>query len=246
MNNPVTALEACELTFAFGKNVVLDKVSLAVGHGKFVALLGPNGAGKTTLFSLITGLYSARGGSVKIGGFDLRRETLKALACIGVVFQRPTVDLDLSVLQNLRYAADLQGLARIDARQRMAEGINLHGLVGMEKRKVGSLSGGQRRRVELARALMHKPGLLLLDEPTVGLDMQSRNEFVRHVRLLCRENQTGVLWATHLMDEVDLNDDLVLIKKGVVLAKGKTSDLIAQENVDDLSELYNNLVGQAA
>jgi ABC-2 type transport system ATP-binding protein len=108
-------------------------------------------------------------------------------------------------------------------------------------RKVSALSGGQRRRVELARALLHQPSLLLLDEPTVGLDLQSREEFVKHVKSLCQSQKTGVLWATHLMDEVADNDDIYLLNKGHIVAEGKTSDLLEHYKQTDVAALFNEV-----
>ncbi len=136
----------------------------------------------------------------------------------------------------------MQGIAARDARQRIGEGLQQHGLSGLGARKVASLSGGQRRRVELTRALLHKPSLLLLDEPTVGLDLQSRAEFVAHVKSLCKERGTGVLWATHLMDEVTVDDRVYIMDHGEVIAAGELNALLQNHAVKDVTELFNSLV----
>jgi len=238
------ALDVEQVSFSYGQTQALVKASLQVPMGGFVALLGANGAGKTTLFSIVTGLYAPQQGSVSVKGHALRTNTLSALANMGVVFQRPTVDMDLSVIQNLRYAADLQGIPRVDAKQRIAQGIEQHSLTGFEKRKIAALSGGQRRRVELARALLHRPALLLLDEPTVGLDLQSRSDFVSHVKSLCEDVGTGVLWATHLMDEVVTNDDVYILDKGQMIEHGTVSNLVQQHGVSDITAVFNSLVGR--
>ncbi len=235
-------LNAAELEFSYGHHAALKRVSILVPAGKFVALIGANGAGKTTFFSIVTGLYAAHQGSVSVMGYDLRSNTLKALACLGVVFQRTTLDMDLTVNQNLHYSAALQGIDHKDAKQRIADGMQLHGLSGLGGRKVTSLSGGQRRRVELTRALLHNPNLLLLDEPTVGLDLQSRAEFVAHVKSLCKLQGTGVLWATHLMDEVASNDSVFIMDQGEVIAAGMLDELLQHHGVSDITELYNTLV----
>ncbi len=239
------ALSTDALSFDYGGQPALRQVSLEVPTGRFVALLGANGAGKTTLFSIVTGLYSARSGSVSIMGHDLRRQMLSALATMGVVFQRTTLDMDLSVMQNLRYAAALQGMKRPLATSRIAAALSRHDLEALASRKVASLSGGQRRRVELARALLHEPALLLLDEPTVGLDMHSRADFVAHVRTLNAEQGVGVLWSTHLLDEIDTTDRICVLQRGSVLASGEIAALLARHGAADIPALYRTLADKA-
>jgi len=237
----MNALEVTDVSFGYKSLRALDKVSLTVPEGRFVALLGSNGAGKTTLFSIITGLYRAHSGRVSVMGRAMETDTLSALAAMGVVFQKSTLDMDLTVLQNLRYAAELHGMKKSVAQQKIDDAIALHGMKDYSSRKVGSLSGGQKRRVELARALLHSPSLLLLDEPTVGLDLNSRVEFVSHVKSLCQSRRTGVLWATHLMDEVDQIDDVTILDKGEVIAQGVASNLLQQYGATDIGALFHSL-----
>ena len=224
MTPPALAVDGVTYAYVRG-HPALDRVSLEVPAGSFTALLGPNGAGKSTLMSLVTRLFAARGGSIRIAGHDLAREPRLALAAIGVVFQRPTLDLDLSVRQNLRYAARLYGLSGASARRRIEQGLARVRLEDQIGAPVRTLSGGMRRRVELARALLHAPRLLVLDEPTVGLDIESRRDIVEHVHGLCAQEGLAALWATHLVDEVWPDDRLVVLHKGRVRAAGTVSEV---------------------
>lgn len=219
------ALEIDGVSHAFGSRRALDDVSLTVLAGRFVALLGPNGAGKTTLFSLATRLYATRDGRVRIFGQDLSSNPSAALAELGVVFQNRTLDLDLSVRQNLAYHAALHGLAGRPAKARIAHLLALVGLGERADEKVRTLSGGQARRVEIARALIHRPRLLLLDEATVGLDLDSRAAIVGIVRRLVQEEHLAVLWATHIFDEVHADDEIYVLDKGRIIAHGTAREV---------------------
>ena len=239
------ALRVSGLGFRYGRHVALEHVDLIVPGGRFTALLGANGAGKTTLFSIVTGLFAAGSGEVHMLGHALARETGRALATLGVVFQRPTLDADLTVRQNLAYFADLHGIPRRTARARIAESLERHDIGHVERRRVTTLSGGERRRVELARALLHRPALLLCDEPTVGLDAPSRAGFVRHVRTLAASEGVGVLWATHLFDEVEAGDRAVLLARGRVTASGELAELLERHGEADAAGLFARLAGPA-
>ena len=237
----VPALAVDGLSHQFGSTAVLADVSFAVQPGEFAVLLGPNGAGKTTLFSLVTRLYDNRSGSIRIFGLEVRRRPSEALAKIGVVFQQPAIDLDLTVGQNLCYHAALHGMAREAARQRMTAELDRLGMLERAGDKVRQLSGGQRRRVEIARALMHRPRLLLLDEPTVGLDIAARPGIIDHVRRLCAEQDMAVLWATHLIDEVGPGDRVVVLHEGRVQAFGGVDDVVRGAGAGGLGEAYATL-----
>ena len=245
MNRPAAALAISHVGHSFGQRKALDDVSFSVGAGDFTVLLGLNGAGKTTLFALITGLYHSRLGSISVYGADIKRSYLKALAQIGAVFQQSTLDLDLTVEQNMFYHAALHGMAHKVAAPRITAGLERIGLDDRRKDKARQLSGGQRRRVELARALIHEPALLLLDEPTVGLDIESRQFLLDHVRTLCAERGLAVLWATHLIDEADENAKVVVLHRGKVLAAGPSPEIIRDSGETHLRGAFDKLVQSA-
>lgn len=236
---PALAVEG--VSHSFGSTRALEDVAFAIHPGEFAVLLGLNGAGKTTLFSLVTRLYHNRSGSVRIGGFDIRERPSQALAQIGVVFQQPAIDLDLSVSQNLRYHASLHGMTRRVAEERMEAELTRLDMFDRADDKVRQLSGGGRRRVEIARALMHQPQLLLLDEPTVGLDISARQAILDHVRRLCHGEKIAVLWATHLIDEVGDGDRVIVLHEGQVLAFGNIDEVIRSAGATTITEAFTNL-----
>jgi ABC-2 type transport system ATP-binding protein len=217
-----------DLAKSYGAKPALNGVSFAIQPGEMVALLGPNGAGKSTLLQLLTGLFSPDRGSIQIFGQDLNANPSAALAGMGVVFQQSALDLDLSVNANLLFHTDLHGLPRRVARQRMAEGLAAMGLQGQAKDVVRSLSGGTRRKVELVRALLHQPRVLLMDEATVGLDPESRATMLAAVRRLATPQQVGVLWATHLIEEIKVTDRVLFLEQGLIRFDGTPDDYLSQ------------------
>jgi len=235
------ALEVKGVSHSYGPRKALDSISFSVAAGSFTALLGLNGAGKSTLFSLITRLFALQAGRIGIFGCDIEREPGAALRRMGVVFQPRTLDLDLSVTQNLLYHAALHGIGRREARKRSEEVLSRMDLADRHGSKVRDLSGGQMRRVEIARALLHRPRLLLLDEPTVGLDVKARAEILAHVRDLVKDQGIGVLWATHLLDEIEPGDDLVILHQGKILAEGDVASIVAGTNTRDLHSAFVRL-----
>ena len=238
----LAALEVSQVSHRYGARLALDEVSLRVEPSSFTVLLGLNGAGKSTLFSLITRLYATRQGRISIYGHDVARQTGAALAQLGVVFQSRALDADISVVENLIYHAALHGIGRREAIARSSAALTRVGLAERLGERVSRLSGGQMRRVEIARALLHKPRLLLLDEPTVGLDVKARASILSHVRGLLVEERIGVLWATHLIDEAAPGDNIVVLHEGRILAKGQLNEIVAESGEKDMGGAFAQLV----
>lgn len=241
MMNAQLALEIAGVGFSYPARRVLENLEFNVPVGSFCVLLGINGAGKTTLFSLITRLFLCREGRIRILGHDLRRDARKALAGLGVIFQQPTLDLDLSVKQNLVYFCALHGMNKHQAASRIDAAIAQIDLTDRAADKVRQLSGGQRRRLELARSLLHEPLLLLADEPTVGLDIHSRQAILEQVRANCEHRGVGVLWATHLVDEVEPDDYVIVLHQGRVCTQGRADAIVAETGTENVKQAFNYL-----
>jgi ABC-2 type transport system ATP-binding protein len=237
----MSVLRCQEVSKRYGRTQALDHVSLAVEAGEMVALLGPNGAGKTTLFQLLTGLFVADSGSVEVLGADMRREPVRALAQLGVVFQQPALDLNLSVRASLRFHADLHGLPPAVSRPRIDSLLERFGLAASAGKPARELSGGNRRKVELLRALLHEPRVLLMDEATVGLDPASRVQLLDEVLRARAERGLGVLWATHLVDEAERAQRIVVLHRGQVRWDGTAAALCEEQGERTLQQGFLKL-----
>ena len=245
-NRPQTettyALDITDVCHHYGNIKALADIDLKIQNGEFMILLGPNGAGKTTLFSLITRLHQQSSGEVHINGFNLSKNPQRALAQLGVVFQQRSLDLDLTVEQNLKYSATLYGLSHKQRQRALDLELERVKMQPYKDARVRSLSGGQARRVEIARALMSNPKLLILDEATVGLDVSSRELLLRHVRSLCKQGKLAVLWTTHLIDEVEAEDSVTILKKGRIISRGKAYELAASRDLEKIRKAIEVLV----
>lgn len=237
-------LEISGVVKSYGARPALKGVDLTLNPGEFVGLLGPNGAGKSTLFQILCGLFVADEGDVQVRGYDMRRKPVAALAGIGVVFQQATLDLDLSVAANLKLHGRLHGLSSAEIKQRTHTELERLGLLERMNDKCRSLSGGNRRKVELARALLHEPQVLLMDEATVGLDPASRVTLLDEVLRLCRDRGHAVLWSTHLVDEAARADRVVLLNQGAVMADSTPQELADAHGEGDLGQAFLSMTGR--
>lgn len=201
-----------------GPRKAIDSLSLSVAEGEFAILSGPNGSGKSTLFRILCGLALPSAGTVRIGGIDLFAQPAKVRRIMGVVFQSPAVDKHLTVAENLRIHADLYGITGAEFRARRDEGLSWTDLADRLDQKVDTLSGGLARQVELAKVLMTRPRVLLLDEPTTGLDPASRRNFLAALLTLQRERGMTVLMTSHVFSEAEEVDRVAIMADGKLMA----------------------------
>jgi ABC-2 type transport system ATP-binding protein len=223
MNEPVLAVEA--LTHRYGARMALNNVSFQVPRAEIFGLLGPNGGGKTTLFRILSTLVAPSEGTVHMFGRDVVREQSEIRRRIGVVFQSPSLDRKLTVQENLRHQGHLYNLRGQELQKRMDELLARFGMADRKGDIVETLSGGQRRRVELAKGLLHKPQVLLLDEPSTGLDPRVRRELSDYLERLRTEDQMTILLTTHLMEEADRCDRLAILDRGQLVALSTPREL---------------------
>lgn len=237
------ALRLENVVKTYGAIRAVDGVGFNVAAGEFIALLGPNGAGKSTLFQLLSGLFVPDSGRIEIMGQDMLRDPVPALARLGIVFQQPTLDLELTVTGNLLFHAGLHGISRAVAGPRIEAELARLGLADRAHDKAAQLSGGNRRRVELARALLHEPRVLLMDEATVGLDPASRSDLLKLISTLRRERSVAVLWATHLCDEVAGADRVIVLHHGKVLADTSPAQFVGDVGTVTIEQAFLAITG---
>ena len=244
MSEPVLAVT--DLRKSYGMVEAVRGVTLSISQGEIVGLLGPNGAGKSTLFQIAAGLFAPDGGEVKLFGLDYRGQSSAILRRLGLVFQSRSVDLDMTVFANLAFHGNLFGLTGKLLRERIAQATELLEITDLVQQSVRTLSGGNQRRVEIARALLNAPDLLLMDEPTVGLDPVMRQLVVTHMQKVRDTHGTSILWATHLVEEVAHADRIAVMKAGQVLREDTPAGLIAATGTADLTQAYIALTGVPA
>jgi len=246
MGEGAPALFLDNVVKSYGAIRAVDGVSFKASAGEFIALLGPNGAGKTTLFQLLSGLFVPDSGRIEIMGHDMLRDPVPALAKLGIVFQQPTLDLELTVTGNLLFHAGLHGIPRAVAKARIEAELARLGLAERAHDKTIQLSGGNRRRVELARALLHEPRVLLMDEATVGLDPASRGDLLKLILTMRAERSVAVLWATHLCDEVSDADRVIVLHRGKVLVDTTPAQFIKSTGAATIELAFLAITGDAA
>ena len=245
MNKEVTALKIEKLRKTYSNGLLaLDEVSLEIRAGRFFGLLGPNGAGKTTLINSIVGLARPESGSVKVFGRDAFEEFREARRMIGVSPQEINLDKFLTVEEVLLYHAGYYGVPKKKARERAEELLERFALAGKRKQRVNTLSGGMKRRMLFARALMHNPRILFLDEPTAGVDVELRYRLWEYIRELNRGGLT-ILLTTHYLEEAEeLCEEIALINDGRIVAQGMSTSLKERFGATNIEEVYLKVVGR--
>jgi len=216
------------LTHSYGELLALDRFSFELHAAEIFGLLGPNGSGKTTLFRILSTLMTPTAGRAAIQGFDVAREPNKVRQQIGIVFQARSLDLKLTVAENLKHQGHLYGLSGAPLKSRIQQVLNRVGLLDRARDFVETLSGGMQRRVELAKGLIHSPAILLLDEPTTGLDPGARRDLWQYLQTLRDEEGVAVLVTTHLMEEAEHCDRLAILNEGKLVALGSPVVLKSQ------------------
>lgn len=231
-------LRLTQVTKSYGGNPALRGVTLELRGGEVVGLLGPNGAGKSTLFQISAGLFAPDSGQVELFGLSYRDSSATILGQLGIVFQARSLDADITVRANLKFFGGLFGMFGKRLKDRIATVAEMMDIVPLLDKQVRKLSGGNQRRAEIARALLPEPRVLLLDEPTTGLDATARRNLVAHVRRIVATTGLSVLWATHLVEEVAAADRIALLIAGEVRDVGTPAELISRAGVADLTEAY--------
>ncbi|MBL9123761.1 MAG: ABC transporter ATP-binding protein [Planctomycetaceae bacterium] len=231
----LAAIRIADVAHRYGDRQALDGVSLSIAPGEIFAFLGPNGSGKTTLFRLLSTLIPLQAGQIEILGADVRAATTEVRQRIGVVFQAPSLDKKLTAAENLWHQGHLYGLSGQELRARSAEMLDRLGVAERAGERVEALSGGLRRRVELAKGLLHRPRVLLLDEPSTGLDPAARSDLWRYLTSLARDSGVTIAVTTHILDEAEKSDRLAILHAGQVVACDTPSALRGTVGGDSLT-----------
>lgn len=222
----MSILKVENISKKFDEKLVLDNISFNVEKGDIFGLIGPNGAGKSTLINIITGIIDPETGSASIGGFDIKKDPIKAKKFIGLVPQELALFETMSAYDNLEFFATLYGLKRKVLKDKIDDVLELVGLSDKREKKVKTFSGGMKRRLNLAVAIMHEPEIIILDEPTVGIDPQSRNHIFQYIKEINKEKNTTVIYTSHYMEEVEfLCDDIFILDEGKEIAYGSKSSV---------------------
>jgi ABC-2 type transport system ATP-binding protein len=239
-----TVISAKEVVKRFGDVTAVDGISFDVKKGEIFAFLGPNGAGKSTTIKMLTTMLRPTSGELRLAGHDVTRERDSARKAFGIVFQDPSLDEELSAYENMELHATLYGIPKNERQSRIQELLELVELWGRKDSMIKTFSGGMRRRLEIARGLLHEPRILFLDEPTLGLDTQTRNLMWAYVKRLSDEKGMTIFFTTHYLDEAEaVAERIAIIDHGRIVAQGTTEQLRKQTKTKSLEAAYLKLTG---
>lgn len=228
----------------FGHFVAVNNISFSVKRGEIFAFLGPNGAGKSTTIKMLTTMLRPTSGELKLAGHDVTKERDNARQAFGIVFQDPSLDEELTAYENLELHATLYGVKRSKQRERIEQLMTLVDLWERRDSKVKTYSGGMRRRLEIARGLIHEPKVLFLDEPTLGLDTQTRNTMWQYIKRLSDEKDMTIFFTTHYLEEAqNIAEKIAIIDHGQIVGLGSVPELTKQTHTKSLEETYLSLTG---
>lgn len=241
-----TIITLDHVTKRFGNFTAVDDISFTIKRGELFALLGPNGAGKSTMIKMLTTLLTPTSGSLTLAGHDVGKEEDAARKSFGIVFQDPSVDTELTAIENMDLHAAFYGMSKRTARSRIQELLTLVELWNRRDTPVKNYSGGMKRRLEIARGLLHHPRVLFLDEPTLGLDTQTRNLLWSYVQNMSKNEDMTVFFTTHYLEEAEANADRIgIIDHGKLIAIGTSESLLQQTKTDSLEAAYLALTGSS-
>jgi ABC-2 type transport system ATP-binding protein len=242
MNNNV--IEVVGLTKKFNDFVAVDDISFNVGKGEIFAFLGPNGAGKSTTIKILTTLLSPTSGKVTVNGFNVLKDKDNVRKSFGIVFQDPSLDDELNVYENMQLHAVFYSVPNSERKERIKQLLEFVGLWDKKDHLVKTFSGGMKRRLEIARGLLHHPKILFLDEPTLGLDPQTRNHMWEYVKNLNNKEKMTIFFTTHYMDEAEkIADRIAIIDHGKIITEGTANVLKAKTNTSSLEDAFIKLTG---
>lgn len=237
-------IKVTDLVKKYGDLTAVDNVSFSVDTGEVFAFLGPNGAGKTTTIKMLTTLLRPTSGQVLLDGKDVTNDPMGTRKSFGIVFQDPSLDNELTALENMQFHAVLFGLSKAQTKERIYELLELVQLQERKDQYVKYFSGGMKRRLEIARGLLHKPKVLFLDEPTLGLDPQTRKHVWEYIHNLNKKEKVTVFFTTHHMDEVDrIADRIAIIDHGKILTQGTPAQIRAEAGMESLEDAFISLTG---
>jgi ABC-2 type transport system ATP-binding protein len=242
--NSVPIIEVHDLVRAFGDFRAVDQISFSVSPGTVFAFLGPNGAGKTTTIKMLTTILRPTSGSIRVNGADPALDPNAVRRSIGIGFQDPSLDDQLTAAENMDFHGAIYGVPRAARRQRTEKLLRFVELWDRRADLVKKFSGGMKRRLEIARALLHQPRIVFLDEPTVGLDPQTRNRIWTYLKQLNAQENVTVFFTTHYMEEAErVSDDVAIVDRGKIIARGAPDALKKQTGKNSLEDAFISLTG---